>query len=284
MFPIGMSTSGLDPTEEVLADYAREGITHIEVSIGNDDFDRIDWPTVRALCGKYGITLWSVHLPFAPFTLLDPSSLDEGRRVFTVDRFRALMAAAAAVGADKFVVHASAEPIPDAERAARMAQSKRSMAELADYAAGLGAVVCVEDLPRTCLGHDSAELLDLLSADDRLRCCLDTNHLLSEELPDFIRAVGEKIVTLHVSDYDRVNERHWLPGEGVIRWPAVLDALRSVGYDGPWMYEIGLATPGTIIRDRELTRRDFYVNAHELFDGRPLTTFSHPKPDLGMWG
>ena len=283
MFPIGMSTSGLDPTEEVLADYAREGITHIEVSIGNDDFDRTDWSAVRTLCDRYGVTLWSVHLPFSPFSLLDPSALDEQKRVFTVDRFRKLMTDASAAGADKFVVHASAEPIPDGERAARMAQSKRSMTELADFAASLGAVVCVEDLPRTCLGHDSAEMLDLLSADVRLRCCLDTNHLLTEELPDFIRAVGQKIVTLHVSDYDRVNERHWLPGEGVIDWQAVLGALREVGYAGPWMYEISLGLSKTILRDRGLVRRDFFVNAHEIFDGKPLSVFAKPKPGLGMW-
>lgn len=284
MYPIGMSTCGLMPEEAVIKDYAAAGITHLEVSVNNDNCDKVNWAEVRTLADRYGVTLWSVHLPFSPFSLLDPSSTDEDKRIYTVNRFRQLMTAAAKAGAERFVVHASAEPIPDDERPARMAQAKKSMAELAGIAAGLGAVVCVEDLPRTCLGHDSAELLELLSADPRLVCCLDTNHLLTEELPHFIAAVGGRIATLHVSDYDNVNERHWLPGEGVINWSAVLDALEAVGYRGPWMYEIGLTSPTTLYRDRDLTRHDFFVNAHEIFDRKPLTRYSRPKPGIGMWG
>ena len=58
--------------------------------------------------------------------------------------------------------------------------------------------------------------MELISADDRLRVCFDTNHLLKESIIDFIYNVGDKIITTHVSDYARENERHWLPGEGVI--------------------------------------------------------------------
>jgi sugar phosphate isomerase/epimerase len=43
--------------------------------------------------------------------------------------------------------------------------------------------------------------------------CFDTNHLLKESSEDFARAVGPHIVTLHVSDYDGKDERHWMAGE-----------------------------------------------------------------------
>ena len=80
----------------------------------------------------------------------------------------------------------------------------------------------------------------------------------------------------------RLQERHWLPGEGKIAWPRVLDALRAVDYRGVWLYEIGFACPKTIFRDRPLTCADFARNAQELFAGKAPTVFSTPKPNLGM--
>ena len=109
-----------------------------------------------------------------------------------------------------------------------------------------------------------------------MRVCCDTNHLLSENLPDFIRRIGNKIVTLHVSDYDGIDEKHWLPGEGILDWQEVLTALSEIGYNGPWLYEMGLATPKTITRERNLIYSDFVRNANELFAGRKPTVLS-PK-------
>ena len=107
--------------------------------------------------------------------------------------------------------------------------------------------------------------------------------MLYEDAVDFIRNVGDKIVTAHVSDFDFYNERHWLPGEGKLDWQAILRALKEIGYQGPWLYEIGFACPKTIYRDRDLTCDDFVRNAKELFNNTSITTFSRHKEKLGMW-
>ena len=100
---------------------------------------------------------------------------------------------------------------------------------------------------------------------------------------DFVKALGNKIVTLHVSDFDMVNERHWRPGEGKNDWKSILGALKEVGYAGPWLYEMDFGFPKTIIRERELTPEDLVRNATELFEGKEFTIFSTPKPNLGYW-
>lgn len=123
----------------------------------------------------------------------------------------------------------------------------------------------------------------MLSADPRLRTCYDINHIMREPGVDFIRAVGSRIATLHVSDCDDINERHWLPGEGILDWQAILKALKEVGYDGVWMYEVSPEIPKTILRERELTVADYRRNADELFAGKPVTVLSTPKPNVGMW-
>ena len=109
--------------------------------------------------------------------------------------------------------------------------AKRTLAALADFAAQFNAVIAVENLPRTCLGRDSKDILELLSAHDALRVCYDTNHLLGEDAVRFIEAVGDKIITTHVSDYDFLNERHWLPGEGKVNWQEILPAAENGGVE-----------------------------------------------------
>ena len=96
--------------------------------------------------------------------------------------------------------------------------------------------------------------------------------------------MGDKIVTTHVSDYDEKNERHWLSGEGVIDWKALKDALIAVGYDGPWLYELGLSgSLPTIDRERRLEYSDFKRNYDEIMSDLPITTIGKGKTDLPSW-
>ena len=143
--------------------------------------------------------------------------------------------------------------------------------------------LAVEDLPRTCLGNCAAEMLELLSAHPALRSCLDTNHLLGEDTAAYVRRVGNRIVTTHVSDFDFINERHWLPGEGKQDFTAILEALCETGYEGPWLYELGLGSPRSIVRPRDLTYRDIAENAEVLLGGERPAPFGTPVEGLGMW-
>ena len=113
--------------------------------------------------------------------------------------------------------------------------------------------------------------LRLLAADPRLRVCFDTNHLLRETHGNFVKAVGEKIVTTHVSDYDFIDEKHWLPGEGKVDWPTLTQLLKNAGYGGVWLYEVGFKAPRSRPRSRDLTCEDFVRNAREIFGGFPIT-------------
>ena len=63
----------------------------------------------------------------------------------------------------------------------------------------------------------------------------------------------------------------------------IIEELEKVGYSGAWLYEISLATPKTIIRPRDLTYKDFYKNAQELFEGKELTKISTPVDGLKKW-
>ena len=281
MFPIGISTCGVPVTPAMLTAMREGGATHVELSYNKAAYDSMDVTAAANMIRAHGLVMHSLHLPFS--RELDISLPDPALREATMACQTALMRQGAAAGIPVFVIHPSSEPIADSDRPVRMAQAKESLATLAELAVSLGVTLAVEDLPRTCLGNCSVEMLELLSAHPALRSCFDTNHLLGEDAAAYIRAVGDRMVTTHVSDYDFINERHWLPGEGKQDFLAILKALGEVGYGGPWLYELGLSAPKSIIRPRELTYADFGENARTLFAGNTPAPVGTPIEGLGMW-
>lgn len=281
MFKIGLSTTGEKICEETIKMYGDNGLEYIEISCGKKETDALDYEKLKEWTDKYGVKIWSFHLPFCPFEELDISN--ENLADSTVKYLSDIILNAGKIGINKFIIHASGEPIEESDRPKRMETAKKSLAQLAEVAKSVNATICVEDLPRTCLGRCSNDILELLSAHPDLRACFDTNHLLEENNIDFVKKVSDKIVTLHVSDYDFINERHWLPGEGKNDWQGILNALKEVEYDGIWLYEIDMECPRTIIRPRRLTVGDFQKNAEEVFKNKEITVFSTPKENLGYW-
>lgn len=281
---LGISTCGQkDITQKGFDKFADNGIKALELSFSMDNTNRLNWKNIRKYSDDAGVRLWSLHLPFCPFEIIDISSSDPGIRKSTVEYESEIIRMAADIGIGCMVIHASGEPIDDDERSERMKHAKESFASLAAVAAEAGALIAVEDLPRTCLGNCSADILDFLKIDDRLRVCFDTNHLLNEKINDFMMAVGDKIHTLHISDYDFINERHWLPGEGKINWQEFMTLLDGIKYNNPFIYEISYESPNTIMRKKNLSLPDFERNFSELNNGRPLTAPGIPKENLGMW-
>lgn len=283
MYKLGLSSCGFELNEANFKALNENKIDYIEVSMAYDKYADIDYKNIKELAEKYNVGLWSYHLPFLPFSEVNIASLESFVRENTIKYFTELILKASNIGIDKFVIHPSGEPIPNSERQEHIKFAKQSLNELSEIAAKCGAVIAVEDLPRTCLGKNSDEILDLISANNKLRVCFDTNHLLGEDNINFMKKVAEKIVTVHISDYDFLNERHWLPGEGKLNWNEMYNTFKEIGYNGAWMYEVRLESPKSIIRDRNLEFADFYNNANEIFLNKTPTAVGTPKPNLGKW-
>lgn len=284
--PVGVSTSCVqNPDAALLESFARAGIACAEISMHGAAYAGFPYADFARSARECGVAIRSFHLPFYGDGTIDPASLDPEIRRHTAEIHTHYVKVAASMGARIAVVHACLEPVADEDRAERLARSKESMAALAECGAAEGITICVEDLPRSCLGNTGDELTDIVSCDPRLRVCFDTNHLLTESHSAFLGKVGRLVATLHVSDYDFVNERHWLPGEGKIDWKALADELDAIGYEDAFTYEIPFhANPKSVARDRDLTAEDVVLNAREIEDRSPLTVHgAGGLPNLPIW-
>lgn len=173
----------------------------------------------------------SVHLPFCPFERF-PYMAGEKERNAIAGYLEEFIALTAPLGAKSYTYHASIEPVPPEERPALLQSTRPVVKRLSEAAAGLGASLNVELLPRSCIGNCVGELKVLIDdiAKEKAGVCFDVNHLcgMPERVPEFISQLGDRIRTLHLSDYDGIDEAHWLPGLGVLDWPAVMKTIRDL--------------------------------------------------------
>ena len=243
-WPLALSVGPDAMNETSLAALAAAGIHQIELSSGRIDpfYSLLDFPhkakQIVRLAEENDVRITSVHLPFSPFSEIEPASLDPAVRENVVEKQTELLQAAGDAGIGLAIIHPSGEPYPEEERPQRMELAIDTISRVAQAATRAGVTLCLENLPRTCLCRTSDEMLRFLAAIPELKVVFDTNHSLQEDNVHYIHAVGSRIVTLHVSDYAFIDERHLLPGEGKNDWPAIFQALEEENYTGRFLYEL----------------------------------------------
>lgn len=213
---------------EVATNALRQGREECEVE---HEFELLKRRAERA-----DLSVWSVHLPFS--RTMEVCAVDKAARRRCVDYIRRYIDLSARFGAQRLVLHPSTEPIETCERERKIELARRSIEELTESAEAIGAMLSVENLPRTCLGNTVAEMEQLTDNLEHTGICFDTNHLLTERTELLIERVGSRIATIHCSDFDGHNECHWVPGQGVTDWGATLGLLTAKGYRGPFVFEV----------------------------------------------
>lgn len=249
--------------EDIIADCAKSGIETLEHDCCWNDPScaDYDYAAVQNIANKHGIYMQSVHLALGDE--LDISN--EPTKAYALDVLSRQIANAANADVKYAVLHASAEPIGDSQRGLRMSAAADSILRLCEVAAKCGITLCLEDLPRTCLCNDTAELEQLLSLDSSLRVCFDVNHLLKCSHRQFMQSFGGKIATTHISDYDFADDRHWVPGEGKIDWAELADLFEHYNYSGAFLFECDVDR----MRDKSVKLpRTAYRKIHENITNR----------------
>ncbi len=262
MYKIGVTSYAFEHTSERFAKLRASGLEAVELSAGNSL--KIGIKEFVRMARENDVLVWSCHLPYRPtIALLDPEV-----RKTVLPTLMPIIEECSDLGIDKFIIHPSL-PLPaDADRNEHKLCSMEMLNTLAEFAHSNGAVIAVEDMIRSCLGNSAEELLEIISVNDKLRVCFDVNHLLNNTHEEFLKLLHDKIVTVHISDYDFVQERHWLPGKGKINWPELYSLFKKYGYNGVWMHELGLSETKEEDGDGGPTFDDLYRIANEIFSGK----------------
>ena len=277
---IGVSTHivrGIDP-ETHFPLFAQYGFSLIELNLGYFPILENDrkFRKLQNILAQNKIRVWSFHLPYGgtvpALGNMDISHPDADVRRNTIDAIRLSLDRLAALNACYLVLHPSVGAVEDDERKERLAfcaeslkaclKSLREAQSVNPNAVTLK--IAIENLPKTGIGKESAELIGLLESlnSPELGICMDVNHAnLREDLIEATRRYGHRVVTAHISDNDGINEKHWLPGKGVIPWKKWLATLIAIGYNGPLLYE----TSQPANESAEETIAQISQNAHDFF-------------------
>ena len=149
------------------------------------------------------------------------------------------------------IVHPTGRPGADEEEysweniAAAADRAYASVSELVPVAAEAGVQIALENLPATglpCRPLVSMQELRAFIAGfpaQQVGLCLDTGHACISGLDAAVQArvAGERLIALHLQDVDGESDCHWVPGNGVIDWAALGQALTDIDFDGAWTIE-----------------------------------------------
>ncbi len=113
----------------------------------------------------------------------------------------------------------------------------KSLEQISDFIKGGPTTICLEN------GGSIENMLGLVNAvrGSELGLCLDTGHLNMDggDCADFIRKAGEMLKALHITDSIGSHDDHILPhGAGTINWEEFIKALREIGYEGLFNFEV----------------------------------------------
>ena len=178
------------------------------------------------------VEISSIHIPFMPFVEWAYASPVEAVRRRAAKKVLDWLEGTRDCKCKLYTLHGSGEPVADPDRKAALAALRRTLDELVPFFSGIGACVNVEILPRSCIGRTPEEIEEAIEGfpAENVGVCFDVNHLCGapERVPEYIARLAPRLKSLHLSDYDGVDECHWYPGLGVLDWPAIMAEVKKV--------------------------------------------------------
>jgi sugar phosphate isomerase/epimerase len=226
-----------NPRNDVLAEIewiGQHGFDFVDLFLEPDraSVEAIEPARIRGALGGLGLEAVGHLAYYLPIG----SPLPQLRRA-AVGTAREYLAAFADIGVPAVTVHANWPPhfFPTSDGIRWQVESLR---DLLDVAAELKVRLMYEPVDTA---SDSPENVEAILGElPNLLCHLDLGHcnLYGRKPVEMIRRFAGRLHHLHLHDNNGRADLHLPPGTGNIDWPAVVRALKSVGYDGTTTLEV----------------------------------------------
>jgi sugar phosphate isomerase/epimerase len=258
---IGISTASFYPrtlTEDALIAIAELDFRVIEIFLQANEEYSVSFGAVldrrrRAL----GLDVHSLHLYAPYFDLWSPYS----RMAWEVrDRFHRLLDVAAMLEARALTWHGLRYSLDTPRLVAAFFESATWAGERADAA---GLTLCIENVS-WCYLRTPEQVRAITRADLPVAFTFDAFQAGESDVEPaaLIHAMGDRLTTVHLSDYEPEGPRHLPPGAGSLNWPELLRALQDVDYRGPLILEPAHVQDGeALLQAREFVRRGWELAA-----------------------
>ncbi len=199
-----------------------------------------DRQKLKALLRVHGLVIDSVHAPFPEGDRLFAE--DEAVRQESLRQCRLALDAASEVDGRVVVIHLI-QPygIPPGEQRDRMVeQGRRSVAELAGYAAKRQVCLALENGQRPDYDQVLFALLEELPA-PHVGLCYDSGHEhVQGRCFQMLRRYGHRLLALHIHD-NTGRDTHLLPYEGTVPWEGFGEAMAGLNFTGDLVLEPSMA-------------------------------------------
>ena len=185
-----------------------------------------------------------VHSVHPMSTQFEPQlfSLHPRQREDAFRIYERVLRAAKALGADCYVMHGAAT-LNGAAKNLELARIAPIFSELDEMARAYGVTLALENVSWClfCTPVFGLRLRELTK--DRMHFTLDVKQAVRSGFSsaDYIEAVGERIVNVHLCDYERLENgalRWRMPMQGRCDFSALQSALLARGYRGPAFVEV----------------------------------------------
>ena len=165
---------------------------------------------------KNGLTLENIHLPYQGCNRLWSEKREE--RTALMENYLSSLEDCASFEIPLMIIHATEGDLLPEETGYGL----EAMGQLVERAEELEVGIALEN---TRLVEPLLLLLDSLQS-PQLGLCYDSSHarLTVGEL-ELLEDYSHRLMATHLSDNDGLKDRHWLPGEGEICWPRLINQL-----------------------------------------------------------
>lgn len=233
---------GIEKHFECLAD---RGVGCIEIRSVENHLPHQDpqaVPAMRTALRVSGLRLHSIHLPGDIINALHVT--ESAHRRAAIGGAVRIAETLAQLNGRMLICHPGGLVENSETRTDSFHAAQEGVAELASVCKVLGVRLALENaLPtKPRLGAEIEELLEFAGPLDpaTVGFCLDTSHanLSSVDPTTALRMLGERVITLHLSDNDGATDLHAAPFTGTVDWGAFMPELARLDYDGPLMFEV----------------------------------------------
>ena len=220
------STNKLCSFEDGIAMCAEAGFNWLELSRKHGELT-----DKKELIESLGLSVWAIHGTLDGNAI---SSSDKLRKESVAIELRRMEDSAVFAPCPYVIHYLNRSNNPEIGIAFR-----KSIEDLVGKAIELGLNLAIETVPHKTGNErypESLEVVEFVRSfnSSNVSVCIDLNHSnLNEDLLQVCANAKGLISNIHVSDNHGIYEDHLPPGDGVIDFPPVFNALRKHGYTGP---------------------------------------------------